>query len=181
MAEYLQPVLRLKSKIPRYDFKWVPRSKNNHTNSLANPEVAKEFQFRRKIPIKHIANSSVQQPTREVLCLNTSPGWRDPIITYLKYETLFDDKTEAQKVQHLATRNTLLKDTQYKKSYSRLHSDPYLRCLRLDEHRKVMQKIHDGDYGNHARGHFLAHKVINHGYYKPKMFDDAKDYVKKCL
>jgi len=28
-----------------------------------------------------------------------------------------------------------------------------------------MQKIHDGDCGNHLGGRFLAHKVINQGYY----------------
>ena len=46
MAEYLQLVLKLKSKIPRCVFKWVPRFENNHANSLTNLEVATEFQFR---------------------------------------------------------------------------------------------------------------------------------------
>jgi len=32
-----------------------------------------------EIPIEHITNSSVQQPTGETLCLNTSPGWKDPL------------------------------------------------------------------------------------------------------
>ena len=35
MAEYLRLVLGLKSKIPRCDFKWVSKSKNNHANLLA--------------------------------------------------------------------------------------------------------------------------------------------------
>ena len=43
-----------------------------------------------------------------------------------------------------------------------------------------MQKIHNDDCGNHLGGRSLAHKVINQGYYWPKMFDDAKDSVKKC-
>jgi len=36
MAEYPQLVLALKSKIPQCNFKWVPRSENNHADSLAN-------------------------------------------------------------------------------------------------------------------------------------------------
>jgi len=44
----------------------------------------------------------------------------------------------------------------------------------------VMQEIHVGDCRNHARGCSLTHKVINQWYYWPKMFDDAKDYVRKC-
>jgi len=43
-----------------------------------------------------------------------------------------------------------------------------------------MREIHDGDCGNHAGGCSLAHKVINQGYYWPKMFSDAKDYMKRC-
>jgi len=39
----------------------------------------------------------------------------------------------------------------------------------------VMQEIHDGDYENHAGGYPLAYKVINQGYYWPKMFNDAND------
>jgi len=44
----------------------------------------------------------------------------------------------------------------------------------------VIKEIHDGDCGNHSGGRSLAHKVINQGYYWPKMFNDAKDYAKKC-
>jgi len=43
-----------------------------------------------------------------------------------------------------------------------------------------MQEIHDDNCGNHASGRSLAHKVINQGYYWPKMFEDVKGYVKKC-
>ena len=74
MAEYLQLVLKLKSKIFRCDFKWVPRSENNHADSLTNLGAATEFQFRREISVEHIANLSVQQPIGEVLRFDTLPG-----------------------------------------------------------------------------------------------------------
>ena len=73
--------------------------------------AATEFQFRREIPVEHIANPSVQQPVGEVLHLDTSLGWRDPIIAYLKDGTLPDDRAEVRKLQHLATKYTLLGDT----------------------------------------------------------------------
>ena len=79
----------------------------------------------------------------------------------------------------MTTRYRVLGDIMYKKSYSKLHSDPYLRCLGPDEVKKVMQEIHDGDCGNHARGRSLTHKVINQGYYWLKMFNDVNDYVKR--
>jgi len=93
---------------------------------------------------------------------------------------LLEDKAGDQKLQHLATRYILLGGLLYKKSYSRLHYDPYLRCLGPEEAKSVMQEIHDGDCGNHAEGRSFAHKAINQGYYWPKMFDNAKKYMKKC-
>ena len=147
--------------------------------SLANLGAATEFQFRHEISVKHIANPSVLRPNGEVLRLDTSPGWKDPIITYLKDGSLPDDRAEAQKLLHLANRYTP-RSVFYKKSYFKLHANPYLRCLGSDKARRVMQKNHDGDCENHSGGRSLAHKVINQGYYWPKMFDDAKNYVKKC-
>ena len=46
MAEYLQLVLRLKSKLPPCEFKWVSGLENNHADSLANLSATTEFQFR---------------------------------------------------------------------------------------------------------------------------------------
>jgi len=100
-----------------------------------------------------------------VLYLDTSLGWRDPIITYLKDGVIPDDKIKVQKLQHMATLCVLLRDILYKKSYSKLHSDPYLRCLRPDETKKVMQEIHYGNCGNHMGSRSLTHKSINQGYY----------------
>ena len=137
-----------------------------------------EFQFRREIPVELIADPS-NQLISEVLRLKTSPGLKDPIIAYLKDGTLPNDRVEAQKLQHLAIRYTLLGNVLYKRSYSNIHSDPYLRCLG-QEARKVMQEIHDGDCRNHSEGRSLTHKVINQGYYWLKMFNDTKDYMKKC-
>jgi len=85
--------------------------------------------------------------------------------------SLFDDRAEEQKLLHLAIRYTLLGDVLYKKSYSKLHAR---------QAQTVMHEIHDGDCGNHLRGHSLTHKVINQRYYLPNMFNDVKDYMKKC-
>jgi len=70
------------------------------TDSLANLGAATEFQFRKDIFIEYIANSSIHRPIREVLRLDTSPRWRDPIIAYLKDGSLPDERVEAQKLLH---------------------------------------------------------------------------------
>ena len=81
-------------------------------------------------------------------------------MSFLKNGTLPNDKTKTQKLQHLAIRYVLLRGLLYKRSYSRLHTNPYLRCLRSEEARSVMQEIHDGDCRNHVGGRSLIYKAI---------------------
>jgi len=95
MEAYLYHILNLKVKISCCDFRRVSRSESNHADFLANLASATEFQFWRKIHIEHIPTPSIQHPDREVLRLEISPGWRDPIIPYLKDWTLPGDRDEA--------------------------------------------------------------------------------------
>jgi len=42
---------------------------------------AVDFQFRRKIPVEYIPKPMIHKSDEEVLRLDTSLGWRDPIIS----------------------------------------------------------------------------------------------------
>jgi len=162
IVAYLKIVTTWKAKFSRYyDFKQIPRYENNYGDYVVTLASAIDFQFRRKIPVKHIPKPSIHKPDEKVLRLDLFAGWRITIISFLKDGTLPDDKAQTQKLRHLATRYVLLGELLYKKLYSRLHSDPYLGCLGSEEARSVMQEIHDGDYGNHVRGRSLAYKAIN--------------------
>lgn len=44
-----------------------------------------------------------------------------------------------------------------------------------------LQKIHEGIYGDHMGAKSLAYKLITQGYYWSTMFQDAKDFMKKCV
>jgi len=78
----------------------------------------------------------------------------------MKNGVLPSDKPKVKNLQHMVTRYILLGDILYKKSYFKLHSDPYLRCLRPDEAKKAMQEIYDGDCENLAGGRFLTQKAM---------------------
>ena len=180
MDAYLKVITSWKAKLSCCDFKQVLRSENNHADSLATLASTIDFQFRRDISVEHISKPSIHKPGEEVFRLDCFPGWRDPIISYLKNGTFPDYKVEAQKLQHIATRYTLIGELLYKKSYSRLHYDPYLRCLELEEAKDEMREIHNDDCGNHAGKRSLAHKAINQGYYWLKLFENVEEYVKWC-
>ena len=132
VAAYLKIVMTWKAKFFRCDFKQISRSENSYPDSLSTLASAVDFQFRREISVEHIPKRSTHKLDEEVLHLEYSSGWRELIISFLKDGTFFEDKAEAQKLQHLATRYILFEGLLYKKSYSMLHYDPYLRCQERD-------------------------------------------------
>ena len=158
MVAYLNVVIAWKTKFSRCDFKQVPRSKNNHADSLAALTSVVNFQFRCEITIEHIPKPSIKKPDEEILRIYRSPGWKDPIISFLKKWDASRRQGRSSKLQHIATRYVLLGELLHKESYS---NDPYLRCLGAGGSQECDARIYDGDCGNHAEGRSRAHKAIN--------------------
>ena len=99
-----------------------------------------------------------------------------PIVSYLKDGRLPEVKDEAKKLRMKAARYVLMDEVLYKRGCSQ----PYLRCLTLDEANYVLREVHKGACGNHLRARSLIHKVVRAGYYWPTVQVDAKAYVKAC-
>ena len=99
-----------------------------------------------------------------------------PIISYLKDGKLPEGKDKAGKLRVRTARYVLMNKVLYKRGFSQ----PYLRCLALDEDNYVLREVHEGACGNHSGARSLVHKVVRVGYYWPNMQADAKAYVKVC-
>ena len=107
---------------------------------------------------------------------NETPGWMNPIIMYLLHGDFPENKNEARNLQIKAARYALIGNHLYLKSFT----GPYLRCLNLEDVRRLLEEIHEGVCGNHSGGRSLAHKALTVDYYWPYMMTEAKEYVKKC-
>ena len=103
-------------------------------------------------------------------------NWTTLVVSYLKDDTLPNDKKVARKLKVQAARFVLTKDVLYKKDFSQ----PYLRCLNSEEADYVIREVHEGICGNHSGSRSLVHKLIRVGYYWPTMQKDAQTYVKAC-
>ena len=99
-----------------------------------------------------------------------------PIISHLKDRRPPRVKDEAKKLRVRAARYVLLDEVLYKRGFSQ----PYLRCLALDEANYVLREVHEGACGNHSEARSLIHKVVCAGYYWLTIQVDAKAYVKVC-
>ena len=95
------------------------------------------------------------------------------IISYLKDRILPEGKGEARKLRVRSARYVLLSDALYKRGFSQ----PYLRCLSLNEANYVLREVHEGACGNHLGAKSLIHKVVCAGYYWPTIQANAKAYI----
>ena len=64
--------------------------------------------------------------------------------------------------------------------YKRGFSEPYLRCLNLDESLYILRDVHERVCGNHSGAKSFVYKIVCVGYYWPSMQVDAKAYIKAC-
>ena len=99
-----------------------------------------------------------------------------PILSFLQDGRLPQDVEEARKVRKRVARFMILNDTLYKSGFSM----PYLRCVNEEEAKYILEKIHEGIYGDHAGPRSLISKVIRTGYFWPTLQNNAKEFVKKC-
>ena len=76
----------------------------------------------------------------EVLQVQNEGNWMIPIISYLKDGSLLEGKDEARRLRIRSARYVILNDVLYKRSFSQ----PYLRCLSLDEANYMLREIHKG-------------------------------------
>ena len=63
-----------------------------------------------------------------------------PIISYLKDGALLEGKDEARKLRVRSARYILMNEILYKRGFSQ----PYLRCLALDEANYVLREVQEG-------------------------------------
>lgn len=92
-----------------------------------------------------------------VLAILLGPSRMDPVITYLKNQTLPPSKKEAHKVRcqvanyYLGAHDVL---------YCRTFTGPDLWVVHEDQVASVLDELHAGSCGAHSGGRSLAHRAL---------------------
>ena len=73
-------------------------------------------------------------------------------MSYLKDGVLPDDTEEARKLRIRTAKFVLMDEVLYKRDFSQ----PYLRCLTLDESLYIMRDVHEKAYGNHLGAQIIS-------------------------
>ncbi|GJX96254.1 reverse transcriptase domain-containing protein [Tanacetum coccineum] len=97
-----------------------------------------------------------------------------PIMEYLKYGTLPDDRKESSKLCIKARQSELLEGDR------RSFLKPWLRCVGSLQADYVIREIHEGSCSMHVGPRSAVAKAMRLGYYWPTMHRDARDMIRKC-
>ena len=140
MKKYLEKVLQLVKKFNETNFVQIPKEENMEADVLAKEASANqpmdEFDEVQYIPSLDIL---------EVLQVQNEGNWMTPTILYLKDRSLPEGKDKARRLRIRSARYVLLNDVLYKRGFSQ----PYLRCLSLDEANYVLKEVHERACENH--------------------------------
>ncbi|XP_016503152.1 uncharacterized protein LOC107821241 [Nicotiana tabacum] len=99
--------------------------------------------------------------------------WRNEIIDYLGHGKFPEDPKASRALRAKAARYSFKKGQLYKKSFQ----GQLAWCLGASEANYVMREVHEGICGNHSGAVSLVLKLVRARYYRPRMEEDAKDFV----
>ena len=125
-----------------------------------------------QIKIQYILSMDIP----DVHQIDREANWTTPTVSYLMDGLLLVDREEVRKLRVRAAKFVLMDKILYKRGFSQ----PYLRCLTLDESYHVMRDIYKGACGNHLGSRSPIHKIVCTGYFWPSMQANARAYIKAC-
>ncbi|XP_056688394.1 uncharacterized protein [Spinacia oleracea] len=180
MTLYLEKAKKLASKFKPLSIKQVPRDLNTQGDALANLGSALRKSPFSTIPLVHLLSPAIEkdipQDASLVLSATNTDSWTKPILDYLTYETLPDDKLEARKILFKASRYVILQGILFKRSANGM----LMRCAEKTEWERLQKQYHEGECGGYEGGRSLSTRIKRNGYYWPTMLEDAMRYVAKC-
>ncbi|XP_022856703.1 uncharacterized protein LOC111377807 [Olea europaea var. sylvestris] len=153
MLAYLKLVLDIIPHFEKFELTQVPRLENAHADAFSKLASSVNSELLNIVPIEHLSKPSTFEG-EELLWTEVTPLWTQPIMAYLKEQTLPASRSEARKLRRRAAHFVLHEGTLYKRGFA----SPLLRCVGGEEATYVLREIHEGICGNHSGGTALAHK-----------------------
>jgi hypothetical protein len=105
-----------------------------------------------------------------------SSDWREPIIRYIKNEEEPNDKAVAERIARQSAHYTLTGEALYRRGATGV----LMKCVSSVTRKQLLDEIHAGQCGIHARSRTLVGKVFRSGFYWPTAKSDAAELVQRC-
>ena len=147
MQVYLARAKHLQTHFGGFRLTHISRSGNTHADSLATLATSSAQPLPRVILVEDLCHPTTEKGNRiRVHNVKAGPSWMDPLVLFLKQDTLPDDKVEADKIRRKVSRFWLSEDS---KLYRRSFSGPYLLCVHPEATELILEELHEGVCGSH--------------------------------
>ena len=99
MQGYLSQVKHLQLDFESFDMSHISRSGNTHVDSLATLAASSAQGLPRVILVEDLHRADrVKKDMVQIHQVRVGPSWMDPIVSFLKVDTLPEEKSEAKKI-----------------------------------------------------------------------------------
>ena len=99
MQGYLSQVKHLQLDFESFDMSHISRSGNTHVDSLATLAASSAQGLPRVILVEDLHRADrVKKDMVQIHQVRVGPSWMDPIVSFLKDDTLPEEKSEAKKI-----------------------------------------------------------------------------------
>ena len=99
MQGYLSQVKHLQLDFESFDMSHISRSGNTHVDSLATLAASSAQGLPRVILVEDLRRADrVKKDMVQIHQVRVGPSWMDPIVSFLKDDTLPEEKSEAKKI-----------------------------------------------------------------------------------
>lgn len=160
MEAYLSLARSLLQTFATVEIQRIPRTSNSHADALATLASSINSQGKREVEVTFLHTPSILS-TCDVFCAGLGTSWMDPIVAYLRDESLPADNKKAHKVKAQSSRYWL---SPYQKLYRMSFSGPYIRCLHPAKVQDFLFEIHESSCGSHTGGRSLTHRARSQGF-----------------
>ena len=89
--------------------------------------------------------------------------WYADIFQFLKHRIYPNtaDKNDRMAIRRMVTNYIICGERLYRRSYEGIH----LLCVTKKEAQRIIEEVHESEYGPHMNAHMLSRKILRLGYY----------------
>ncbi|XP_071714816.1 uncharacterized protein [Rutidosis leptorrhynchoides] len=125
MQKYLQLLRESTERFEHFELSQVPRSQNKKADTLSKLAALTFSHFQKQVWLEELPSKSIDNDLMVASVEEEQPNWMEPILLYIRNDTLPSDSREARLVREWAPMYIIQNDILYRKSYC----GPMMRCV----------------------------------------------------
>lgn len=178
LIPYRDYARRLSIFFTKVEFHHIPRDENQIMDALDTLSSMYRVNMHREMPFITIQTRDKPAYIFNAKVVSDEQPWFYDIKCFLEKQEypLGASNKDKKTLRRLSANFFLNEDVLYKRNFDVV----LLRCVDRHKADMLMAEVHEGSFGTHANGYYMARKMLRVGYYWLTMESDYYQYARKC-